>query len=303
MDTKLLEDFLSLAETGSFTRSAQFRHMTQPAFSRRIQALEEWVGADLIDRTVYPPRLTAAGELFREHAASIVEALRAARAQVRGQKPLPAASLAFALPHALALSFFPKWLSQIRQGFGALPCRLEAGNVHDAVMAFVEGECDLLLCYHHPAQPVELERRRYPGLVLGVERLLPFSACDEAGAPRYALPGEPGRPLPYLGYSAGAYLRRIADLILARSDAPCHLEQCYENDMAEGLKNMVLEGHGVAFLPESTVARELAQGQLAPAGDAAWGEALGIHLYRDARRANPAQDALWTFLASRYPAV
>ena len=51
METKWLEDFVSLAETRSFSRSAQVRHVTQPAFSRRIQALEAWTGIDLIDRT------------------------------------------------------------------------------------------------------------------------------------------------------------------------------------------------------------------------------------------------------------
>ena len=44
METKWLEDFVSLAETHSFSRSAQLRHVTQPAFSRRIQALEAWAG-------------------------------------------------------------------------------------------------------------------------------------------------------------------------------------------------------------------------------------------------------------------
>ena len=39
METKWLEDFVSLAETRSFSRSAQLRRVTQPAFSRRIQAL------------------------------------------------------------------------------------------------------------------------------------------------------------------------------------------------------------------------------------------------------------------------
>jgi DNA-binding transcriptional LysR family regulator len=58
MDTKWLEDFISLAETRSFSRSAQLRHVTQPAFSRRIQALEAWAGIDLVDRSSYPTRLT-----------------------------------------------------------------------------------------------------------------------------------------------------------------------------------------------------------------------------------------------------
>ena len=50
METKWLEDFVSLAETRSFSRSAHLRHVTQPAFSRRIQALEAWAGTDLVDQ-------------------------------------------------------------------------------------------------------------------------------------------------------------------------------------------------------------------------------------------------------------
>ena len=62
METKWLEDFVSLAETRSFSRSAQLRHVTQPAFSRRIQSLEAWAGVDLVDRSSYPTTLTPAGE-------------------------------------------------------------------------------------------------------------------------------------------------------------------------------------------------------------------------------------------------
>ena len=68
METKWLEDFVSLAETRSFSRSAQLRHVTQPAFSRRIQALEAWAGLDLVDRSSYPTRLTPAGETFHGQA-------------------------------------------------------------------------------------------------------------------------------------------------------------------------------------------------------------------------------------------
>ena len=50
METRWLEDFVSLAETRSFSRSAQLRHVTQSAFSRRIQSLETWAGTDLVDR-------------------------------------------------------------------------------------------------------------------------------------------------------------------------------------------------------------------------------------------------------------
>ena len=72
METKWLEDFVSLAETRSFSRSAQLRHVTQPAFSRRIQALEAWAGTDLVDRSSYPTRLTPAGKTRYEQALEIL---------------------------------------------------------------------------------------------------------------------------------------------------------------------------------------------------------------------------------------
>ena len=84
METRWLEDFLVLAETGSFTRSAELRHLTQPAFSRRIKALENWLGADLIDRTTWPTRLTPAGELLLDKARQLVGELSSTRTLLRG---------------------------------------------------------------------------------------------------------------------------------------------------------------------------------------------------------------------------
>ena len=301
METRWLEDFLSLADTGSFTRSAQARYLTQPAFSRRIRALESWLGADLIDRTTYPTRLTPAGEQFRAQAVAMLEQINGARAQIRGQKPLPPDSIVFAVPHTLSLTFFPKWLSTMDKRLGAFSCRLEASNVHDAVLSLVEAGCDLLMAYHHPQQPINLDPERYEGLRLGVERLAPYSRCDRSRTPQFRLPGSRHAPLPFLGYAADAYLRRMTDLILERQ--PGFLEQRYETDMAEGLKNMALEGHGVAFLPESIAAREVKRGQLTLAGDQSWTLEMEIRLYKDRKRRRARLDALWQTLCQEYPAV
>ena len=61
MELRWLQDFLMVAETGNFTRAAERRNTSQAAFSRRIKSLEAWLGFDLIDRSVYPTQLTAAG--------------------------------------------------------------------------------------------------------------------------------------------------------------------------------------------------------------------------------------------------
>ena len=86
METKWLEDFVSLAETRSFSRSAQLRHVTQPAFSRRIQSLEAWAGIDLVDRSTYPTRLTPAGTTLYGQALEVLQALQSARTILRDHK-------------------------------------------------------------------------------------------------------------------------------------------------------------------------------------------------------------------------
>ena len=83
MDTKLLEDFVSLAETRSFSRSAQLRHVTQPAFSRRIQSLETWAGVDLIDRSSYPTTLTPAGKKFYSKALELLQSLQSVKSEMK----------------------------------------------------------------------------------------------------------------------------------------------------------------------------------------------------------------------------
>ncbi len=64
MEIKWVEDFLALNRTRNFTKAADFRNVTQPAFSRRIRGLEAWLGNSLFDRTSKPLRLTQAGERF-----------------------------------------------------------------------------------------------------------------------------------------------------------------------------------------------------------------------------------------------
>lgn len=309
METKWLEDFISLAETRSFSRSAELRHVTQPAFSRRIQSLEAWLGADLIDRTSYPTRLTPAGEVFYEQALEMLGQINNARALLRGKRPTAQTTVDFAVPHTLSLTYMPKWMTELQSDFGPIHTRLMALNVHDAVMTMVEGGCDLLLCYHHPRQPVQLDASRYDMLTLGSEALRAYARCDRAGVPEFMLPGHSKTPLPFLSYTSNAYLGRMVEIILSDAKHPLHLEKRYETDMAEGLKMMALEGHGVVFLPESAVTREVRQKQLARAdgGQPGWEVEMEIRLYREQpsaqRPGKPIVARLWDYLVKKNEAA
>ncbi|WP_118182188.1 LysR family transcriptional regulator [Paraburkholderia phosphatilytica] len=288
MELKWLEDFVSLAETRSFSRSAELRHVTQPAFSRRIQALEAWLGTELIDRSVYPTRLTNAGQVFYEQALAMLSQFHEARTLLRGHTTTPAATIEFAVPHTLSLTYFPRWLQRIEAKLGSIHTRLRALNVHDAVLSLVEGGCDLVMGYHHPSHPVALDPARYDMLTLGIEPISPFSAATRAGRPRYMLPGTADAPAPYLSYTPNAYLGRMTEVIFANAPSRVYLDRVYETDMAEGLKAMALAGHGIAFLPHSAVEDSVAEGHLIRLDRAARGTTGGqftltmeIRLYRD----------------------
>jgi DNA-binding transcriptional LysR family regulator len=257
METKWLEDFVSLAETRSFSRSAQLRHVTQPAFSRRIQSLEAWAGTDLVDRSSYPTRLTPAGETLYDQSLEMLQSLQSTRAMLRGHSSAGQDFIEFAVPHTLAFTFFPAWVSSLRENFGSIKSRLIALNVHDAVMRLVEGSCDLLIAYHHQSQPFQFDSERYEMVSLGEEIVAPYSRADANGQPQFQLPGRREAPLPYLGYAPGAYLGLMVDMMLKDAGDAMHLDRVYETDMAEGLKAMALEGHGIAFLPQSAIRKEL----------------------------------------------
>ena len=91
-------------------------------------------------------------------------------------------------------------------------------------------------------------------------------------------------------------------MILKQSSTPIHLDRVYETDMAEGLKAMALEGHGIAFLPYSAVKKELRAKKLVSAGDKLE-MTMDIRVYRE-RPASPEAakshaQALWTYLQSQ----
>ena len=305
METKWLEDFVSLAETRSFSRSAQLRHVTQPAFSRRIQSLEAWAGTDLVDRSSYPTRLTPAGQTLYDQALEMLQALQSTRAMLRAHTAAAQDVIEFAVPHTLAFTFFPSWLSGLRETCGPIKSRLIALNVHDAVLRLVEGSCDLLIAYHHESQPIQLDANRYEMLPLGRELLAPYVKATAAGAPTFALPGLAGQPQPYLAYAPGAYLGRAVDQMLKQSSVPVHLDRIYETDMAEGLKAMALEGHGIAFLPASAVRNEVAARKLVSAGGGLE-TSLDIRIYRErptARKAKGPVEKFWSDLQHRLGAA
>jgi DNA-binding transcriptional LysR family regulator len=285
MDLKHLQDFVSLCETRSFSRSAIVRNVTQSAFSRRIQALELWLGTPLVDRSTFPTSLTAEGRLFRETADDVLRLLQDARSDVQARRQHSRRTISFAALHTLALSVFPEWLKEIEQITGPLKTDVLADNAHNCFQSLVEGRSDFLLTFHHDAVPVSLDPEYFPFIVLGKDRLLATTGT-ERGRPLFQLDGDS----PLLAYGQDSFLGRLSTYAarVANIDlVPSHVN---DNAVAEILKAMVLAGHGVAWLPESLIRRDLANAQLHDLGADV---PMEIRMYRSAKKSRKAVVKVW----------
>ena len=299
MELKWLEDFVSLANTGSFSRSAEERNVTQPAFSRRIRALEVWVGAELIDRSTYPTTLTTAGRAFRGTAEEALTLLNQQRDIFRLERSRTQAALRFAALHTISLTFYPRWLRQIETQLGPLTTRLVPGNLHDCVEALSEGDCEFLLCFAHEAVPIMVDPALFPSVLVARDRLVPVAPADGNGL---NFPGTETAPTPLLAYSADCFLGRIVEQIQKRN--PTHyFDVCYENSMAEALKAMALEGHGAAWLPMSSIVHELSSGALVRVAAPEWELPLEVRLYRASARLRPPAASLWAYAVAQSAAI
>lgn len=293
MEIKWLEDFLSLTKTRSFSQSAIARNVTQSTFSRRIKALETWLGVALVDRSTYPTRLTEAGLAFKTTAEELLHRIYQDRQQLRQASARLEDQVSFSAMHTLSLNFFPKWLTSLEHSLGSLNTRLIADNIHNCVELLIDGSCEFLLCFSHDATPVLIDEKHFPYATLGNDRLIPVSGVDGKRLPRYRLPTKRAAPAPYLAYAPDSLLGRAVEQRLQSASRRCHLAPCYENSMAEALKAMAIQGHGLAWLPHMSIRGDLRSGRLARAGDESWDIPLEIRLYRALGTGSPQVEAIW----------
>jgi DNA-binding transcriptional LysR family regulator len=296
MELNWLEDFVALAETGNFSRAAENRHVTQPAFSRRVRALEDWIGAQLFERSAHGVTLTAAGEQFRSGADELIRRMNQLRREAREAGGKEMATLRFAATHALSFTFFPQWIREMESLAPMGSIRLISDSMQACEELMLHGQAQFLLCHYHSAAPGRFAAgAEFQSAKVGKDALVPFVAPDESGTPKWQLSAGAAR-IPYLEYSEESGLGRIV--------AASHfdhrvtgLQPVFSARLAATLMTMARHGRGVAWLPATLAASEVAAGHLVRAGDAAWEVEVDIRVFRPAARQSLAAEAFWSQLA------
>lgn len=293
MNLSWLEDFRALVQSGNFSRAAELRHMTQPAFSRRIRALEEWLHVPLFDRSTHPVTLTETGEWFRGVADEILNRVARVPDEARAVADASAATLRFAATHALSLTFLPAWLRRLEARSPLGPIQLVSDVAAHGEALMLQGRVQFLLCHVHPHARGRLDGAAFPSMRVGADTLLPVTAPKADGAPTFDLDAAGGDRVPLLAYTAESGLGRVVRSVRGDALERVRAEPVFTAHLATLLKSMALEGRGVAWLPRSLIEDELRDARLVPAGGDPWSIEIEIRLFRRAAAEPPAAEAFW----------
>jgi LysR family transcriptional regulator, hypochlorite-specific transcription factor HypT len=293
IDHKWFEDFIALARERSFSKAALTRHVTQPQFSRRIRALELWLGADVVNRAIVPLSLTDAGEQLLPIARNTVAALTDVQARIRSTQR-GGDWVVLATGRTLSRTWVPIWVQSLRRVMGAqIKLRLLTGSINEAVVALEQGHADFMLSYGHPRLQLSLDSSAFDSVTVAQEELVAVSAPSAPGVAMHQLPGSAKNPVPVLRYAPSLALHLILQDALAREQRALYLHDVMESDFAESMHEQALNGQGLAWLPRALVQADLQNGRLVLDDPGAAPIRFDVQLFHPRQSRNALAQAVW----------
>ena len=306
MDILHFKDLDRLRQTGNFSQAAALSNLSQPAFSRRIKALESWVGATLVDRTRQPVKLTTPGIQMLEAGLQALDRIERERSQILEAQSLPEKYVvAFGAQHSIGWRFYPTWLQSLEDAYGPFLSRLRADDLPGCMRDLSEGSVDFVIAYQSKGNPLApdghqpaVHKEKVESVLIGQDRLIPVCKSGADGLPIFRF--DTGTiEMPFLRFGDAAPIGRHLEPLLQARALNSRLRTVYENSMAGALRIRARAGDGVAWLPESLISPDIASGELVRTGQADWDVALEIRLYRNKQNTNRITRSLWTFLDVR----
>ncbi len=262
MELKWLDDYIALVETGSFSAAAERRHVSQPAFSRRIQLLEDWLGVTLIDRARKPLRFTPVAAENQAAFRSLVARIYEFRSTLKSES-LDIADLAIAAQHTLAASYVPAFLKRLRHLKPQQNFRIRSENRSDAVTMLMRSQAEILIAYETAQTPCGIPSPIALRQVLGVDELM--LVASPALHASFSVPRNEALPVPMLCFPPESFFGKVVRFealpeLMRRQQV---VVRCV-SEFALGLRELALVGQGAALLPGSLIADDLKRGRLMP---------------------------------------
>ena len=310
MDLYWFRDLERLKNTGNFSQAALLSSLSQPAFSRRIKALEMWMNTRLVDRTNQPVCLTDTGQQILATVLQALDHIEAERSNILAELAIPDNHVfTFSALHSIAWRFYPAWLQALEQTYEPIQSRLRADNFANSMADLIQGNVDFAIAYLDDDSkalarylPNKKDIADLSSLVIGHDTLVPVCKPTPEGVPIYSL-DQHDASLPYLRFGNNALIDLLLEPLFQAKCLANRLHAVYENAMVGALRIRAQAGDGITWLPKSLVKPDLHNGLLVYAGDASWNINLEVRIFKNNKHTNHVSRALWDFIAAQHQPV
>ncbi|SPE50268.1 Transcriptional regulator, LysR family [Verrucomicrobia bacterium] len=254
LDIRQLRAFVSLAQTGSFTRTARQLHLSQSAISHSIKSLEADVRCRLLDRVGRSVNLTQAGEQLLGHAQRILVEMEEARERLRDLGKWGHGRLRLGASTTSCQYLLPKVLREFKESFPQCLIQIEPGDTPTALELLENRRIDLALTMEprHAAQldfrPLFKDELRF--VVSPLHRWAKAGRVDRSEITRQR----------FILYTKKSYMAEMIDAYFRREAIV--LPTSIELGNMEAIKELVKLGLGVSILAPWVAQKELAEGSL-----------------------------------------
>ncbi|WP_145885322.1 MULTISPECIES: LysR family transcriptional regulator [unclassified Streptomyces] len=271
MSLRQMEYFLTVVEEASFTRAAELLHVTQPALSHQIKALEKTVGGDLLERMPRGVRLTPMGRAFLPHAELAVRSAAQARRAARAAAGAEGGELHIAALHSIAVGALPDVFARWRAAHPGVLLRLREYATSEALEEAVQrGTADLAI----GPEPVGA-----PGTVVpvGEEEVVLVVPFDDrlAGRTRVTLPELADRAWIRCAMEPVVHGERFLDW--ACGQAGYRPRTAVWTEHTSTAVRMAAAGVGVCVAPAHVVRGAVGEDCVVLTPDPAWRRALTVY--------------------------
>ncbi|MCO5091303.1 LysR family transcriptional regulator [Bosea sp. (in: a-proteobacteria)] len=260
MRLEWLEDILAVAETGSLREAAERRHLTQSAFSRRVQHIEDYVGIALFDRSRKPVQLHPATAEQREEIARLARKLHQLTDDLRRSDRTAGNRLALASQHALTASWAPRFIERVQSENKDVFFKLRSANLEECFALLLSRQADLAVAYRVAGEEHRIAATYIETLSIGRDRLVPVFARSRADHLNDRIEQ---RELPCIAYPPEVFFGDVLNrILLPRMRNTMRIVPMVETALTQASLELAASGIGVAWVPQSLARDRTAAGEL-----------------------------------------
>ena len=257
MEDHKLKVFCTVADTKSFSKASEVIHLTQPAVSLQIQALEEIFETKLFDRSSNTVALTSAGEILYKYAKDILSLYANAERAVGGITGLVKGSITLGASTTIGNYLLPLVISAFRKTNTKIKIHLLVGNSRRVIDLLKGGVIDLGIVEGEVLRHKLIMERLVPDeLVLIVPAKHPLAKLNEISIlelPKY----------PFIFREEGSGTRQVIEHYLQKNGlSPLNMNIAAILGSTEAIKGAVENGIGVSIVSKWAVRKEVQHGTI-----------------------------------------